>query len=78
MNMDLSRRAFLRGASVGVAGTALGAFGFGGVEEAYAATVKPFRLTRTTEARSSCPYCAVCCGMMIFSALSNCPDPRCG
>jgi len=71
MNMDLSRRAFLRGASVGVAGTALGAFGFGGVEEAYAAAVKPFRLTRTTEARSTCPYCAVGCGMMVFGAESS-------
>ena len=30
MNMDLSRRAFLRGAGAGVAGTALGAFGFEG------------------------------------------------
>ena len=71
MNMDLSRRAFLRGAGVGVAGTALGAFGFGGVETAYAAAVKPFRLTETTEARSTCPYCAVSCGMMIFSAESK-------
>lgn len=71
MNMDLSRRAFLKGASVGVAGTTLGAFGFGGVEAAHAASVKPFRLTQTREARSSCPYCAVCCGMMIFSAESK-------
>ena len=30
MNIDLSRRAFLGGAGAGVAGTALGAFGFGG------------------------------------------------
>lgn len=71
MNMDLSRRAFLRGAGVGVAGTALGAFGFEGVEAAYAAAVKEFRLTGTTEARSSCPYCAVCCGMMIYAAESK-------
>jgi formate dehydrogenase major subunit len=70
MNMDLSRRAFLRGASVGVAGTALGAFGFEGIEAAHAAAVKPFRLTRTTEARSTCPYCSVSCGMMVFAAES--------
>jgi formate dehydrogenase major subunit len=70
MNMDLSRRAFLRGASVGVAGTALGAFGFDGVEAAYAAAVRPFRLTQTTEARSTCPYCAVSCGMLVFSTES--------
>jgi formate dehydrogenase major subunit len=68
MNVDLTRRAFLGGAGAGVAGTALGAFGFGGVEAAYAAIVKPFRLTSTVEARSICPYCAVSCGMMVFAA----------
>jgi formate dehydrogenase major subunit len=70
MNMDLTRRAFLRGAGAGVAGTTLGAFGFGGVEAAYAAAVKPFRLTKTVEARSTCPYCAVSCGMMVYAAES--------
>jgi formate dehydrogenase major subunit len=71
MNMDLSRRAFLRGVGVGTAGTALGAFGFEGVEAAYAAAIKPFRLTSTTEARTICPYCAVSCGMMVFAAESQ-------
>lgn len=71
MNIDLTRRAFLGGAGAGVAGTALGAFGFGGVEATYAAAVKSFRLAKTVEARSSCPYCAVCCGMMIYSAESE-------
>jgi formate dehydrogenase major subunit len=68
--MDLSRRAFLRGAGAGVAGTTLGAFGFEGVEASYAAAVKAFRLTSTTEARSTCPYCAVSCGMMVYAAES--------
>lgn len=71
MNMNVSRRAFLKGASAGVAGTTLGAFGFGGVEAAHAAAVKPFRLTRTTENRSTCPYCSVSCGMMVFAAESR-------
>lgn len=71
MNMDVSRRALLKGAAVGVAGTTLGAFGFGGVEAAHAAAVKPFRLVKTMEARSTCPYCAVSCGMMVFSAESK-------
>jgi len=70
MNIDLSRRAFLGGAGAGVAGTALSAFGFGDVEAAYAAAVKPFRLTKTVEARSTCPYCAVSCGMMVYAAES--------
>jgi formate dehydrogenase major subunit len=71
MNMDLSRRAFLRGAGAGVAGTTLGAFGFEGIEAAHAAAIKAFRLTGTTEARSTCPYCAVSCGMMVFAAEST-------
>ncbi len=70
MNLDVSRRAFLKSAGVGVAGTALGAFGFEGVEMAHAAAVKAFRLTNTTEARSTCPYCAVSCGMMVFASES--------
>ncbi len=69
--MSLSRRTFLKGAGVGVAGTALGALGFGGQEAAHAATVRPFRLIQTNETRSSCPYCAVCCGMMVFSRESR-------
>lgn len=68
--MDLSRRTFLKGVGVGAAGTSLGAFGFGGVEAAYALAVKPFRLTKTVEARTICPYCAVSCGMMAFAAES--------
>jgi len=36
-----------------------------------AARVKPFRLVATKEARTICPYCAVSCGMMVFSAPSQ-------
>ena len=70
MNIDLSRRAFLSGTGALGAGTALGALGFGQEEAALAATVKPFRLTKTSEARSTCPYCAVSCGMMVFASES--------
>ena len=34
MNMELSRRQFMKGASAGIAGTTLGALGFGDIEEA--------------------------------------------
>jgi formate dehydrogenase major subunit len=67
MNMELSRRTFLKGASAGLAGTTIGALGFGDVEALHAAAIRPFKLAHTKEARSSCPYCAVCCGMLVFS-----------
>ena len=68
MNMELSRRHFMVGASAGLAGTTLGALGFGEIEAAHAAAIRPFRLTQTKEARTICPYCAVSCGMLAFSA----------
>jgi formate dehydrogenase major subunit len=65
--MELSRRAFMKGAGAGIAGTTLGALGFGEIEAAYAASIRPFKLTSTTETRNTCPYCAVACGVIIYS-----------
>ena len=67
MNMELSRRQFLAGASAGIAGTTLGAFGFGEVESAYADAIRPFKLAQTTETRNTCPYCSVACGIIMYS-----------
>ena len=67
MNMELSRRQFLKGASAGLAGTTLGAFGFGEVEMAYAEAIRAFKLAGTTETRSTCPYCSVACGVIMYS-----------
>ena len=67
MNMELSRRQFLKGASAGVAGTTLGAFGFGEVEMAYAEAIRPFKLAGSTETRNTCPYCSVACGVIMYS-----------
>jgi len=67
MNMELSRRAFLRVSGAGIAGTSLGAMGFGDVEEAQAAAIKPFHLVNTTETRNTCTYCSVACGIIIYS-----------
>lgn len=67
MNMELSRRQFLKTAGAGVAGTTLGAMGFGAIEEAYASTIRPFRLVNTSEVRNTCTYCSVACGILIFS-----------
>ncbi|MBA4099844.1 MAG: molybdopterin oxidoreductase [Rhodospirillum sp.] len=67
MNMELSRRTLLKGVGVGLAGTALGAFGFGGIEAAYAKEIRAFKLVGTTETRNTCPYCSVACGVILYS-----------
>ncbi len=67
MNVDLSRRSFLKLTGAGIAATSLGAMGFGEAEGAEAAHVRPFKLTMTTETRNTCPYCSVACGIIIYS-----------
>src|SRR5262249_7974579 len=67
MNMELSRRHFLVGAGAGLAGTTLGAFGFGDAEMAFAQSIRPFKLTNTSETRNACPYCSVACGIIMYS-----------
>ncbi|PRD45647.1 molybdopterin oxidoreductase [Phyllobacterium phragmitis] len=67
MNMELSRRQFLGAAGAGVAGTALGAFGFGDIEAAHAEAIRAFKLVNTTETRNTCPYCSVACGVIMYS-----------
>ena len=67
MNMEVSRRGFLKATGVGVAGTALGAFGFSAAEAAEVAHVRAFKLAATTETRNTCPYCSVACGVILYS-----------
>ena len=67
MNIDLSRRSFLKLAGAGVAATSLGAMGFGGAEAAEQAHVRAFKLASTTETRNTCTYCSVACGILIYS-----------
>jgi formate dehydrogenase major subunit len=67
MNMELSRRQFLKGAGGGAAVTVIGALGFGEAEIAYAAAIRPFKLVGTTEVRNTCTYCSVACGIIIYS-----------
>lgn len=67
MNVQFSRRQFLKGTGAGVAGTALGAFGFGEAEVALAQAARPFKLAKATETRNTCPYCSVSCGMLLYS-----------
>ena len=67
MNMELSRRQFMHGAGAGIAGTTLGALGFGDIEAAYAETIRPWKLANLTETRNTCPYCSVACGVIMYS-----------
>ena len=67
MNIDLSRRGFLKLAGAGVAATSLGAMGFGAAEAAEQAHVRAFKLFSTTEVRNTCTYCSVACGILIYT-----------
>jgi formate dehydrogenase major subunit len=65
--MNLNRRDFIKLTGAGLATSCIGALGFGMAGEALAATVRPFKLTATTETRNTCTYCSVACGILIYS-----------
>jgi formate dehydrogenase major subunit len=59
--MGLTRRTFLK------AGTAGGAIALGFDLHEARAEMREFKISRTTETRSTCPYCAVSCGVIIHT-----------
>src|ERR1043165_6350219 len=61
--MEISRRGFIQSAIAG--GAALSAFGFD-VAPVYA-QAKTLKISRTSETRSTCPYCSVSCGVIIHT-----------
>ena len=61
--MDISRRAFIQTTLAG--GATLSAFGFD-VAAVYA-QAKTLKIARTSETRSTCPYCSVSCGVIIHT-----------
>lgn len=67
MNVELSRRGFLKLAGTGAAASTLGAMGFGVAEAATAAHVREHKLATTTETRNICTYCSVACGIIMYS-----------
>jgi formate dehydrogenase major subunit len=71
MNVQVSRRGLLKGIGVGLAGGSLGALGFGALEPAMAAAVRPFKLAQMKETRNTCPYCSVACGIILYSLGDN-------
>lgn len=65
--MRLNRRGFIKLTGAGLAASSLGALGFAASGDALAASVRPFKLTATTETRNTCTYCSVACGILIYS-----------
>ncbi len=61
--MDVSRRSFLKTGVVG--GIGLSVLGFD-LQPLYAQSAA-FKISRTTETRSTCPYCSVSCGIIIHT-----------
>ena len=61
--MELSRRTFLKSAVIG--GTGVSLLGFDLTPAV--AQLKELKIARATENRSTCPYCAVGCGVIIYT-----------
>jgi formate dehydrogenase major subunit len=61
--METSRRDFLKVATIG--GAAATVFGFD-LAPAYA-QLGELKIARATETRSTCPYCSVSCGVLIYT-----------
>lgn len=63
--MQVTRRQFFKFCAGGLGGSSVAMLGFS--PQAAFAEVREFKLIRTTEARNTCPYCAVGCGVIISS-----------
>ena len=61
--MKISRRAFLQSTVIG--GATVSAFGFDVAP--VIAQSRTLKISRTTETRSTCPYCSVSCGVIIHT-----------
>src|SRR6058998_3755338 len=61
--MEVSRRTFIKTTLIG--GTGVSVFGFS-LAPVYAQT-QGLKIARTTETRSTCPYCSVSCGVIIHT-----------
>jgi formate dehydrogenase major subunit len=67
--MDMNRRQFFRVSSAGLVGSSLVALGFSPTEAL--AQTRNFKLSKTTETRSTCPYCSVSCGVIMYTLGDN-------
>src|SRR5690606_15227261 len=63
--VDMNRRQFFKVSAAGLAGSSLAALGFSPMP--VLAETRQFKLARTTETRSTCPYCSVSCGLIMYT-----------
>ncbi len=61
---EVTRREFLKVTSATLASSSLVLLGFS--PTAVLAEVREFKLSRATETRNTCPYCAVACGVLMY------------
>ena len=62
---QVTRREFLKVTGATLAGSSIALLGF--TPEPALAEVREFKLARATETRNTCPYCAVACGVVMYS-----------
>ena len=65
MDVKVSRRQFFRICAGCMGGSSLAMMGY--APSAVADEIRGYKLARTTETRSTCPYCSVSCGMIIYT-----------
>lgn len=63
--MQITRRKFFKICAGGMAGTSAAILGF--APEAALAAPREYKLLRAKETRNTCTYCAVGCGMLLYS-----------
>jgi formate dehydrogenase major subunit len=65
MNAPMNRRQFFRICATGLGSSSVVGLGFS--PQLALAEVRAFKLARTTETRSTCPYCSVSCGVIMYT-----------
>lgn len=63
--LNMSRRQFLKVSATTLDGSSLALLGFSSADAL--AEVRQYKLARTVETRGTCPYCAVACGILMYS-----------
>jgi formate dehydrogenase major subunit len=63
--VSVSRRQFLKLSAAGLSASSLAILGFS--PNQVLAEVRQYKLARATETRNTCPYCAVGCGILMYS-----------